>query len=80
MSHLEGETHERTSHKSYTLRCIEALDSSLPILEKIHNRTLCLMNYRVSDGHCAGLAQACKHLEHPLFSRLLLQNNDITGD
>lgn len=62
------------------LRCLEALDVSLPILDKILSKTLCLRNYRLSDGHCSGLAEACKYLDHRVVNRILLQNNGITGD
>lgn len=34
----------------------------------------------MSDGHCLGLAEACKFLDHKVVNRLLLQNCGITGD
>lgn len=75
----EGVSVGESSHESYLLRCLESLDRSLPILDKICNKTLCLQNYRVSDGHCTGLAEACRLLDHKVVNRLLLQNCGISG-
>ena len=53
---------------------------TLPILDKIWKKTLCLQNYFLSEGNIKGLAAACEVLDYRLVNRLLLNNNGITGD
>lgn len=60
--------------------CIENLDRTLPILDKIYNKTLCLQNYLLNDGHCQGLAKACEFLDPKLVNRMLFNNCGMTGD
>ena len=61
-------------------RCIDNLERSLPILDKIFSKTLCLQGYRLNDGHCQGLADACQFLDHRVLKRMLFNNCGMTGE
>ena len=71
---------EQDPHENYILRCLDSNDRMLPILDKISNKTLSLRNYRVSDGHCKGLAEAFRHLDPKSVSKIILQNCGLTGE
>ena len=43
----------------YMKRCLENVDLTLPILDKVYRKTLCLQDYHLSEGNCQGLADAC---------------------
>ena len=49
----------------------------MPLLEKIHNKTLRLQNYFLNDGLCQSLAGACRELDSKVVNRMLFQNNGI---
>ena len=36
----------------YMKRCLTNLNMTLPILDKIYAKTLCLQDYHLSDGNC----------------------------
>ena len=36
----------------YMKRCLETLNMTLPILDKIYRKTICLQDYHLSDGNC----------------------------
>ena len=55
-------------------RCLETLDLTLPILDKIYSKTLCLQDYHLSDGNCRGLAEACEFLDTTVVNRMLFNN------
>ena len=52
----------------------------LPIFEKIYHKTLCLQNYVLSEGQCAGLAEACHFIDHRKMNRVLFNNCGLTGN
>ena len=53
---------------------------TLPILDKIYRKTLCLQDYHLSDGNCEGLAEACEFLDNSIINRMLFNNCGISGD
>jgi hypothetical protein len=53
---------------------------ALPILDKVYRKTLCLQDYQLSQGHCKGIAVACKYFDDKLVNRILFANNGMTGD
>ena len=61
-------------------RCLDHLERTLPILDKIYRKTLCLQNYLLNDGHCQGLAEACQFLDHRVVNRMLFKNCGISGE
>lgn len=64
----------------YMKRCLTNLNMTLPILDKIYAKTLCLQDYHLSDGNCQGLAEACEFLDCSIVNRMLFNNCGITGD
>jgi Ran GTPase-activating protein (RanGAP) involved in mRNA processing and transport len=64
----------------YFKKCKEDIVLSLPILDKVIRKTLCLQDYKLSDGHVRGLAQACSMFNHTIVNRILLSNCGISGD
>ena len=64
----------------YMKRCLQNLNMTLPILDKIYAKTLCLQDYHLSDGNCQGLAEACEFLDPKIVNRFLFNNCGITGD
>ena len=48
----------------YFRRCMEKHELLLPIFEKIYRRTLCLQDYKLNDGQCQGIAEACEFIDH----------------
>ena len=64
----------------YMKRCLDTLELSLPILDKIFFKTLVLQDYHLSDGNCRGLADACEFLDHRIVNRMLFNNCGLTGD
>lgn len=64
----------------YMKRCLQNLNMTLPILDKIYAKTLCLQDYHLSDGNCQGLAEACEFLDCSIVNRMLFNNCGITGD
>lgn len=65
---------------TYMKRCLENLDRTLPIFDKIYNKTLCLENYLITDGHCKGLGEACEFLDSKLINRMVFNNCGMNGD
>lgn len=53
---------------------------ALPILDKVYRKTLCLQDYQLSQGHCKGIAVACKYFDDKLVNRILFNNNGMSGD
>ena len=51
----------------------------LPILSKINNKMLPLVNYRVTDGQCVGLGDAMNGNPR-LLNAILLEHNGIKDD
>ena len=64
----------------YMKRCLQNLNMTLPIFDKIFRKTLCLHNYHLSDGNCQGLADSCEHLDDKVINRMLFNNCGISGD
>ena len=64
----------------YMKKCLENLDSILPVFDKIFNKTLCLQNYLLNDGHCQGLSDACENLDPRIVNRMLFNNCGLSGD
>ena len=60
-------------------QCMQNSDVLMPVLEKLHNMTLCLQEYPLSDGCQAGLAQAMRFLDNNKFQKLFLDKCGITG-
>ena len=58
----------------YMKRCLENLNMTLPILDKIYKKTLCLQDYHLSEGNCQGLADACQFLDTAVVNRMLFNN------
>ena len=65
---------------TYMKRCLESLELSLPILDKIFRKTICLQDYHLNDGNCQALAEACEHLDVQIVNRMLFSNCGLTGD
>lgn len=61
-------------------KCEENTDSILPILDKVVNKTICLQNYLLSEGHVQGLAKACEHLDPRIVNRMLFNNCGMSAD
>ncbi len=61
-------------------QCEKNLNTLLPIFDKIVNKTLCLQNYQLNDGHVKGIAQACQFFDHTKINRLLFNNCGLSGD
>ena len=71
---------ERDPKIKFMKACEESKDRVLPIFDKIYNKTLCLQNYQIADGHCKGLAEACEFLDYTQVNRILLNNCGISGE
>ena len=61
-------------------KCLENLDRILPVFDKIFNKTLCLQNYLLNDGHCQGLSDACENLDPSIVNRMLFNNCGLSGE
>ena len=61
-------------------RCLESLELTLPILDKIYRKTLCLQDYHLNEGNCQGLADACELLDTTIVNRMLFNNCGLDGD
>lgn len=75
-----GEIKTKDPRIQYFKECQKEQNLTLPILDKIWKKTLCLQNYFLSEGNIKGLASACEVLDFKLVNRLLLNNNGINGD
>ena len=64
----------------YMKRCMQNLNMTLPVLDKIYRKTLCLQDYHLSDGNCEGLAEACEFLDTSIVNRMLFNNCGLSGD
>lgn len=64
----------------YMKRCMENLNMTLPIFDKIYRKTLCLNDYHLGDGNCQGLAEACEFLDTSIVNRMLFNNCGLSGD
>ena len=64
----------------YMKSCLDNLNLTLPILDKIYRKTLCLQDYHLSDGNCEGLANACEFLDPSIVNRMMFSNCGINGD
>ena len=64
----------------YMKRCLQNTNLTLPILDKLYNKTLCLQDYHLSEGNCQGLAEACEFLDCHVVNRFFFNNCGITGD
>ena len=64
----------------YFQKCFEVENLNLPILDKIYRKTLCLHEYTLSEGHCKGLAEACKYFNTDHVNRVMFNNCGIDGD
>jgi hypothetical protein len=64
----------------YFANCKKELEVALPILDKVYRKTLCLQDYQLSQGHCKGIAIACKYFDEKLVNRVLFSNNGMSGD
>ena len=64
----------------YMKRCLKTLNMTLPILDKIYRKTICLQDYHLGDGNCQGLADACEYLDNKIVNRMLFSNCGISGD
>ena len=49
------------------------METILPVIEHVHDKTLCLASYTLSIGHCNALAKCCRKLDAK-FNRLILDN------
>ena len=55
----ESEQEEKTDPEQvFLMACRDDDQAPLPILSAVHNRTLSLGNYKLSDGHCEALNKA----------------------
>lgn len=61
-------------------KCLASLDLSLPIFDKIYNKTLYLESYNITDGHCQGLGEACQYLDNQLVNRMVFSKCGMSGD
>ena len=68
------------SHIKYLEACRDDLELALPILDKVYKKTICLHDYKLSEGHCRGLASACEFFDVRFVNRLLLKNCGISGN
>ena len=59
---------------------MQNLNMTLPVLDKIYRKTLCLQDYHLSDGNCEGLAEACEFLDTSIVNRMLFNNCGLSGD
>jgi len=71
---------DKDPRMEYFVKCKEQLDTALPILEKVHMKTLCLQDYTLSLGHCQAIAAACQYFDEKVINRVLFSNNGMTGD
>lgn len=39
-----------------------------------------LQNYKLSEGHIQGMAEACENLDHQKINRMLFNNCGLTGE
>lgn len=51
----------------------------MPVLDKIVNKKLALYNYTLSEGHCKGIASACRFLDG-VIEGVLMDNCGIGDD
>jgi len=52
------------------------MDTVLPVLDYVHSKTLCLLNYTLSMGQCNGLAKAFEHFDR-YINRVIFDNCGI---
>ena len=80
-SQLDVKVHEVGSDPriQYHLDCKKDLNLALPILDKIVNKTLCLQNYTLLDGHCKSLARVFSLVDPKLLQGILLYNCGVDG-
>lgn len=71
---------EKDPRIRYMKQCLQNLEGHLPIFDKISNKTLCLHNYKLHEGHIHGLAEACEFLDPRVVNRMLFNNCGMTGD
>jgi len=64
----------------YMKRCMQNLNMTLPIFDKIYRKTLCLQDYHLSEGNCEGLADSCEFLDPSIVNRMLFNNCGLSGD
>lgn len=53
------------------------MELAIPILEKVHNKTLMLNDYSLSDVHTKALVKAAKFFDN-FVNRILLDNCGMT--
>ena len=53
---------------------------ALPVFDKVYRKTLCLQDYKLSDGHVRGIASACPLFDHSVVNRFLFSNCGLSGD
>lgn len=63
----------------YLRYCQEDLNLCLPVLDKVLNKRLALYNYTLSEGHCKGIASACRFLDGAIEG-VLLDNCGVGDD
>ena len=64
---------------NYYYQTKKEMDVILPILSKIYNKTLPLVNYQIGDGVCGGLGHACK-ANPKLINTVILDSNGLLDE
>lgn len=64
----------------YFLSCTEDREVVLPVLQYVHNKTLCLQSYTLSIGHAKALARACELFESEGINRVIFDNCGVDDE
>jgi Ran GTPase-activating protein (RanGAP) involved in mRNA processing and transport len=65
---------------AYFWQCERDHELVLPVLKYIDNKTLCLMSYTLSIGHCKALAKACQFLDRLKVNKIVFDNCGIDDE
>ena len=64
----------------YFLKCIEEIEPCLPLIKKIDDEQLAIIETKIGTGMAKGINAACNVCED-VFTKLFLENNNLTdGD
>ena len=73
--------HQYDPKFAYFIQCARDEELMLPVLQYVHKKTLCLLSYTLSIGHCKALAKACELFQRGLnINRVIFDNCGIDDE
>lgn len=70
---------QRDAKFQYFIQCTKDHDVVLPVLDYVHQMTLCLQSYTLSVAQCNGLARAFEYFEN-FIKRVIFDNCGIEDE